>query len=135
MSLKLIGMAAIADALTSLGDAKNYAGDISESILAEADSMRDTIKSEAPQGPTGNLKKSVQSGLFKARQGKPIAGFVRVNRRTAPHAHLVEFGARSGRMPSNSFFARGVAKSKGPVLDKISDKIAKAIDGIWNGNG
>jgi len=41
---------------------------------------------------TGTLKKAIEYGSFKKRSKRKPAAFVRVDRQTAPHLHLVEFG-------------------------------------------
>ena len=129
MSVQIIGMAEVLKAFDELKTGvPDSAGD---GVNAVAKAAAEVIRAEAPQGPTGNLKKSIESGGYKKKQGKPVAAFVRVNRKKAPHAHLVEFGARAGAMPANPFFARGSAKVKGAALGKVEDAVSSAIDGIW----
>lgn len=130
MSVALIGIGAVLESMNALKSDGLKAG-IADGIKKAADSVRDAIEAEAPKGPTGNLKRSVQSGMFKKRSGKPIAGFVRVNGKIAPHAHLVEFGARGGAMPANPFFSRGYAKSKDSALQAVEDALRSAIDKVW----
>lgn len=90
--------------------------------------VRDRVRAEAPRGPTGNLRRGVEDGTFKKRPGKPPMSFVRVSRRIAPHAHLVEFGARGGQMPANPFFRRATS-GDGP-LDEMENAAGKVIDGV-----
>lgn len=104
------------------------AGDIADAVEVAARAVRDTIREEAPQGPTGNLKRSLEYGVYKKRQGEPIAGFAQVNHKIAPHSHWVEFGARGGDMPRNPFFRRGWNKSKGAAEKIVTDGISAAID-------
>ncbi len=90
--------------------------------------VQQRIKAEAPRGPTGNLKRSIQFGTFKQRLTKPVGSFVRVSRKIAPHAHLVEFGARGGKMPANAFFRRGFNASKRKAEAIILKGAGKAFD-------
>ena len=78
--------------------------------LAAAKPVADKVRAEAPQGPTGNLKRSVEASAFKPRIDKPTAAFVRVSHSIAPHAHLVEFG--TSHSEANPFFKRGVRRSR-----------------------
>ena len=98
------------------------------SIILAAQAVANRVRVEAPLGPTGNLRRSVEWGGFKKRIAKPVAAFVRVNRRIAPHAHLVEVGARGGAMKSNPFFKRGVLAMRGKVPVIIAVGAGKAID-------
>lgn len=104
------------------------AGSIADGIEAGAKRAADIIEQEAPRGPSGNLKRAVQYGVFKQRAGKPVAGFVRVDRKIAPHLHLVEFGARGGNMPDNPFFSRGWRKSRTGVESELIGSVQAAID-------
>ncbi len=90
--------------------------------------VQQRIKAEAPRGPTGRLKRAIESGTFKQRRNKPVASFVRVSRKIAPHAHLVEFGARGGRMPANAFFRRGFNASKKKAEAILERGAGKAFD-------
>lgn len=130
MSVALIGIGAVLESMNALKSSDLKSG-VADGIKKAAESVRDVIEAEAPKGPTGNLKRSVEAGMFKKRSGKPIAGFVRVNAKTAPHAHLVEFGARGGAMPANPFFSRGYAKSKDQALQAVEDALGSAIDKVW----
>jgi HK97 gp10 family phage protein len=110
--------------------AKHIVGGVEEA----AKKVADTIRNEAPQGPTGNLKRAVQYGVYKKRQGKSISAWVRMSVKhkknatgIAPHAHLVEFGARGGKMPANPFFSRGWKMARGGAEDKVSSTIQSAI--------
>jgi hypothetical protein len=114
-------------ALDGLGDPAN-AKEIVKASRDAAFNLRDHIRAGTPKGPTGNLWKGVQAGTFKKRGGKPITSFVRMSSRIAPHAHLVEFGARAGKMPANPFFRRGAASGAQAALDAVVDGASKAID-------
>jgi len=87
--------------------------------------VKEEIKRDAPVGPTGNLKRSIQKRTLR---GEPPAVQVRSNFKKAPHTHLVVQGTRerfrrrvwiqalgikvssegasTGRMTPNNFIAR-----------------------------
>ena len=101
---------------------------IHDATMQAARQVAKRVRAEAPRGPTGNLRRSIQSGGYKRRMGKPIAAFVRANRRIAPHLHLVHFGARGGQMPSNPFFDRGVLAMRSTIPGIIAKGAGAAID-------
>lgn len=112
------------------------------------------IKSEAPRGPTGNLKRSVgarfrkkrKNGLYEAKVGVNVGK--RVKQKTtrsgnvqkanaAPHAHLAilgtgnrstKAGAGRGTMPGNNFVDRGFVKSQGAALSTIRQRLKQGIE-------
>ena len=90
--------------------------------------VQQRIKAEAPRGPTGRLKRAVEFGTFKDRLTKPVGSFVRVSARIAPHALIVEFGARGGRMPANAFFRRGFNASKKKAEAILTRGAGKGFD-------
>ena len=114
--------------IRSSGSNGIYAREMAKTVDGASKAVADIVEQEAPRGPTGNLKKSVEYGVFKKRAGKPIAGFVRIEHAIAPHAHLVEFGARGGSMPANPFFSRGVRKGRTIAESMIEDGNSAAID-------
>lgn len=87
---------------------------MSKDALLIANTLKDNIRSEAPIGETGNLRRGMVAKNFaKERRNNPGA-FVAVDYRIAPHAHLVEHGhiTKSGsHTAANPFFSRGVARS------------------------
>jgi HK97 gp10 family phage protein len=124
MSFKLEGADKLTAQLKWLS--QSVGGQIQANLDPAKELVENAIRTEAPQGPTGNLKRSVKSGGYKKRAGKPYAVFVTVDRKVAPHAHLVEFGSSRGQA-ANPFFARGVAKSKGRAGLLIAEAVQKAI--------
>jgi len=72
--------------------------------------VRNVIKGEAPKGPTGNLKRSIQSDTRKRFWSSKIepAGAVYVVGRIAPHFHLVHWGTAGRRVKT----ARKVKKGE-----------------------
>lgn len=69
--------------------------DVAKVLLEEGGKpMRDDIRSAAPQGLTGNLRRAIQARIAKPRELMP-AVYVLVNRRIAPHLHFVTGGTRA----------------------------------------
>jgi HK97 gp10 family phage protein len=119
-------------------------------LLKRARTLRDQIKQKAPRGKagsgafdmgigsfkfrTGLLKKSIQARKWSARRrikGAPSV-YTAVDRKQAPHAHLVEFGTRWARFPLGSVvymegegkhavrhYGRRILASKNPKRKKV----------------
>lgn len=124
----VIGMAGLVAGLNALGSIGENSKSIREGHRRAATVIWKRVKAEAPQGPTGNLKRGVQSGTFKFRAGQPSESFVQMSSKIAPHAVLVEFGARGGRMPANPFFRRGVQSSAQEAFDAMVSGVGQAVD-------
>lgn len=82
-----------------------------EPIIYEAASQ---VTSEVQQNVnainqvSGNLRRSpVTRMMDRRRADQPRPSIAAIDRRKAPHAHLVEFGARGGQMPAQPFFRPG----------------------------
>lgn len=75
-----------------LGDDK-----ITACLFRGAEIIRDGIKARAPQGPRGNLKRSIVARKMPISR-IPVA-IVAVDRKIAPHAHWKEFGGKRERVP------------------------------------
>ena len=124
-------------------------------FLECAQLVKKTIEAEAPIGPTGNLVNSIVAKKFKDINPLMIEGsalsFVAVDRKIAPHAHLVEFGhaisrqrsrkarrrtgrrqrkksypKRQGSVPPVPFFRTGVKRA----TRAVSAKMQRGIDRI-----
>jgi len=113
--------------------------------------LKKAIKNKAPKGPTGNLRKSV---VVRRGRLKPTV-IVAVDRKVAPHAHLVEFGTNGNRghgkkrkkkalkftidgqtvfaddvgpMPANPFFRPAVDSTRGQTIEDMKQDIWKALN-------
>lgn len=87
------------------------------------------IKEEAaPHRRTGKLDQSIQINPDALNKRPKNITFVAVNHSVAPHAHLVEFGARGGQMPADPFFSRGYQKSRSAALDALMADAKAAVD-------
>ena len=97
-------------------------------LLAAAKIIRDDAKQRAPMGPTGNLKRGIVAKTFsEKRKGQP-ATFVAIDYRIAPHAHLVEFGARNGHMPPTPFLRPAIDANLEAVKNTIKKGAWKVIE-------
>lgn len=87
-------------------------------LLRNAQLIRDTAKSLAPSGPTGNLKRGQVAKTYMYQIPDSPAAFAAIDYRIAPHAHLLEFGhlARDGgHVPAVPFFR--------PAVDAVRNTI------------
>jgi hypothetical protein len=113
--VKILGQRVLAKRIKELGD-KIDGREVTKIHLQAAKAAQGIIRAGTPEGPTGNLKRGVVTGVFKTRPRKRRAAFVLVDRRIAPHLHLIEFG--TVKQKPNPFFARGRNKSR-PVVKAI----------------
>lgn len=96
-------------------------------LFKQAEVIRDKIQEKAPQGPTGNLKRSPIAKLMPDKSNYPAIAIAGIDRKIAPHAHLVEFG--TSRAPAHPFFRPAVDECSGKVMDGIKDGLKKNIEG------
>jgi len=105
-------------------------------------------KPNAPVGPTGNLKRAVRTKKLKRYFGHPAPSISAIDRKKAPHAHLVHEGtgeriggAKSkryrgkhfGKMPANPFFKKAWDENRSKVLDYITKEVAKEVNNSVRG--
>ncbi len=95
-------------------------------LLEQAEIVRDKIKEKAPQGPTGNLKRSPIAKLMPEKDQYPAIAIAGIDRKIAPHAHLLEFG--TVKMAPHPFFRPAVDETKGQVMDGIKAGLKKNIE-------
>lgn len=108
---------------------KMYSAGVAADIIAK------DAKRRAPQGPTGNLKRGIvarQDKVTSMSINKGVA-YVGVDYNIAPHAHLVEYGARGGEMPAKPFMRPAIEAKKGEAVtaleNDIKDRITKKLGG------
>jgi HK97 gp10 family phage protein len=99
---------------------------VGEIIIKQAEVIRDRIQQKAPQGPTGNLKRSPIAKLMPNKSNYPVIAIAGIDRKIAPHAGLVEFG--TSRAPAHPFFRPAVDECSGKVMDGIKDDLKKNIE-------
>ena len=94
-------------------------------LMGSAVEFKEALIAKAPVGPTGNLKRSpIAKAMKKSRVPVVIAG---IDRKIAPHAHLVEFG--TVKMPAKPFFRPTWDGMRKKVNEDIAKKSGKAIEG------
>jgi HK97 gp10 family phage protein len=135
MEIRIEGMDELEKQLKELEKSLNP--DKIEPILLEAAyDLAEAMRAKAPQGPTGNLKKSIRARLLKQYAGHPAAG-AGVDRKKASHAHLVEFGTvqrhqksgkSTGTMPAKPFLRPAWDSNKERITRKVIENIKGLID-------
>lgn len=83
----------------------------------------------APPGKTGRLKRGIVAKEDKNASmftGDGVA-YVGVDYGIAPHAHLVEFGARGGAMPAHPFMRPAIDSKQAEAAKAMEDDLLKRI--------
>ena len=96
-------------------------------LIKQAEIIRDRIRDKAPQGPTGNLKRSPVAKLMPENASYPAIAIAGIDRKIAPHAHLVEFG--TSRAPAHPFFRPAVDECQRQVMNNIKNELKDKIEG------
>ncbi len=99
-----------------------FSAGIAADIIAEEARLRVPVK-------TGDLKRGIVARKNKeasAFTGKGTA-YVGANYKIAPHAHLVEYGARGGQMPANPFMRNAIASKRGEAMAAMEKDIISRI--------
>jgi HK97 gp10 family phage protein len=109
-----------------------------EPVMMEgAKVIADAARAKAPKGPTGNLKRSVKSKFLKQISNYPRSAAAAVDRKIAPHAHLIEYGTKpriqkttgryTGIGPAHPFFRPAVDANRSRIYTQIRDKLLDMI--------
>ena len=135
--------------------AKGMRADAVEPVLLRAAQMiANAVRGAAPQGPTGNLRRSVVGKLLQRRGQGPASALVAIDYRVAPHARVVEFGTgprlvrekmvmfdrrtgifygrQVGPVPARPFFRPAAESRMGAAREQIMDELTKLIEQGWN---
>jgi HK97 gp10 family phage protein len=99
---------------------------LEDKMLGRAEELKDKIKSAAPQGPTGNLKRSIVAKKFRNKIKNSPAVFVAIDRVIAPHAHLVEFGTKF--MSPRPFWRNTIDANSRGLMNKLRRTIWTVIE-------
>ncbi len=105
-----------------------------EPVLMEgAKIIATAAKAKVPRGPTGNLQRAIKSKFLKQISNYPRSAAAVVDRKIAPHAHLIEFGTSAryqkttgrytGIGPAKPFFRPAVDSNLSRVYTQIKDKL------------
>lgn len=99
-------------------------------LLKQARVVRDKVKSKAPKGPTGNLKKACYATAYAANSNSQALAFAGIRPRKAPHAHLVEYGHGGPHpAPPHPFFRPAWDEVRGSVTSAVEIDLKKTVEG------
>jgi len=125
--------------------------DVEKVLVDGARIVRRDSRRRAPKGPTGNLRKAHRAKRGRKRDRLFRTAFAAVDRKKAPHAHIVHdgtagprtprkhrvlydakhtqsfFGKQVAPMPSNPFFSDAVQATMGEVSRTVNSGIARLI--------
>lgn len=96
---------------------------IENDAFEKARIIAEDARSRAPLGPTGNLKRSLIARLLDKRGNNPRTAIAAVDRKIAPHAHLIEFG--TCKMSARPFFRPAVESHSEGIIGNIKERIDK----------
>jgi HK97 gp10 family phage protein len=98
-------------------------------LMKGAKKLAGAIKERAPEGPTGNLKRSIKAKKLKPYGNEPAPAIAAVDRKIAPHAYLVENG--TSRAPAHPFFRTAVDATlpevEREVVADLTNLVEKAV--------
>jgi HK97 gp10 family phage protein len=124
LTFKVGGIVQTTRALDRLSDSlKGKAMD--KTLLKEAETIAEDARGRAPLGPTGNLKRSLHAKMLDDKSGFPKIAIAAVDRKIAPHAHLVEFG--TCKMSARPFFRPAVDVYSGKVIGNVKNGVEGLI--------
>lgn len=77
---------------------------------------------------SGNLRDSPVTKQMSGSPNNPKPCISAIDRKVAPHAHLVEFGAKGGKIRAQPFFRTAWDSSKGSVKATLEGGIKKIVE-------
>lgn len=147
-TLKIEGLEELSRQLQTLGESPE--GDKAEQVLLEgAQTLSTEAERRAPRGQRGNLKEALRTKKLDRRGRKTAPAIAAIDRKKAPHAHLVERGtqeryrrrgrvqimgisanrgAPTGKMPKQPFFYPAVRSRKNEVARVITTGLQQLIE-------
>lgn len=112
--------------------------------------MAAEMERQAPEGSTRNLKNAIRTVRLRRDGDKPAPSIAGVDRKKAPHAHLVEFGTSTrrvkekqvlydkktgkffgkvvGEMPAKPFVRQSLQAKEREVVSHVADGIKRLIE-------
>lgn len=124
--------------------AKALDPDVVEPVFMEgAKVIQTAAKSGAPKGETGNLFGSIKTKFLKQIGNNPRSAIAAVDRKKAPHAHLIEYGTAEryqkkghkyvGHVPAHPFWRPAIDQNYknifNTVRNKLIDLVVKKFEG------
>ncbi len=129
MGMKITGTKEVILNLKDLD--KDIIEDVQSAINSGAKKVADRARANAPLGPTGNLKRAIKDKPMPIKLPQfPLVAIAVVDRNKktgAPHAHLVEYGGRGGRMPAQPYLRPALDHSKSEIISGIDSALSKAV--------
>jgi len=122
-SIKIEGVKEVTIALHNVN--KNVIAELRAGAIEGAKIIADKARELAPMGPTGNLKKAIKYKEMPYKETSPIVSIAAVDRKKAPHAHLVEFGTVKSR--AHPYFRPAYRQMANRVKQIITEAMKRAI--------
>lgn len=112
--------------LKAVGGRKGQAvgEEIKHILMGAALVIRDEAKDLVPVR-TGLLKSAIFAAYGDPRKPDVLIG---VNYKIAPHAHLVEYGARDGEMPPQPYMRPAVQATRAKAANIIAEGVRRLIE-------
>lgn len=112
--------------LAELGHKEGHkVGDkVKRALMHGALVVRDEAKDLVPVR-TGTLKSAIFAAYGDNRKPDVLVG---VNYKIAPHAHLVEYGARGGEMPPQPYMRPAITATRSKVANVVADGLKQIIE-------
>ena len=106
-------------------------------LMKHARRLAVKVRKNTPRGPTGRLKRSVVAKKLKRQFGQAAPAIVAMDRKKAPHAHLVEFGHAIvkngqviGHVPAHPYFRNTVDENHDSTLRDVTADLQKLIEKV-----
>ena len=127
VTVKMEGLDELTKALEKL--AKGLHPDDVEPILNQgAKIIAEAMRGKVPV-KTGALKKSIKTKKLKRLGAQPAPSIAAIDRKKAPHAHLVEFGHGGPQpAPPHPFFRPAVDENENRVYKHVEDGIKTLVE-------
>lgn len=101
--------------------------EVKKVLLEGARIIRDDAKKRVRK-KTGTLRKAIRAKAFRNSHKTTPGAFAAVDRKKAPHGHLVEFGTVNA--PPHPYMRPAAVATKGQVTTVVKKGLADGIDAI-----
>lgn len=109
---------------------------IEPELLAGARKMASAIRKRIKKEKTGKLKKSVKAKKLQRWGNNPAPSIAAIDRKIAPHAHLVEYGHDLvkngkviGRVKAYPFYRPALDEEGPKILRGVTAALQKKVEG------
>lgn len=112
--------------LATVGGSKGRAvgQEVKHVLMGGALVVRDEARDLVPVR-TGKLKSAIFADYGDPKKPDVLVG---VNYRIAPHAHLVEYGARGGQMPPQPYMRPAITATRSKVANIVAEGFRKIVE-------